>query len=98
MEWAFNMLFEFWIILGIQTERVNDELAGIMNDELYDKLEQYVAESETARREAFEESVKRRKAEKDAIEARRRVIYSFVFYPFKQVSIRCLIYEKLKFD
>lgn len=98
MEWAFNMLFEFWIILGIQTERVNDELAGIMNDELYDKLEQYVAESETARQEAFEESVKRRKAEKDAIEARRRVIYSFVFYPFKQVSIRCLIYEKLKFD
>lgn len=62
------------------TERVNDELAGIMNDELYDKLEQYVAESETARREAFEESVKRRKAEKDAIEARRRAKASETIY------------------
>lgn len=68
------------MIPGIQAERVNDELAGSMNDELYDKFEQYVAEAETARREAFEESIKRRKAEKDAIEARRRVIYSLIFY------------------
>lgn len=44
-----------------------------MNDELLDRLDQYVAEAEDARREAFEESIKRRKAEKDAIEARRRV-------------------------
>ncbi|KAJ8565372.1 hypothetical protein K7X08_007948 [Anisodus acutangulus] len=57
---------------SIQAERVNDELAGSMNDELYDRLEQYVAEAENARREAFEESINRRKAEKDAIEARRR--------------------------
>lgn len=62
------------------TERVNDELAGSMNDELYDKFEQYVAEAETARREAFEESIKRRKAEKDAIEARRRAKASETVY------------------
>ncbi|KAF3646343.1 U-box domain-containing protein 33 [Capsicum annuum] len=61
-------------------ERVNDELAGSMNDELYDKFEQYVAEAETARREAFEESIKRRKAEKDAIEARRRAKASETVY------------------
>lgn len=47
-----------------------------MDDELYDKLEQYVAEAENSRREAFEESQKRRKAEKEAIEARRRVTFN----------------------
>lgn len=61
-------------------ERVNDELAGTMNDEIYDRLEQYVAEAETARREAFEESIKRRKAEKDVIEARRRAKASETVY------------------
>ncbi|MCD7463068.1 hypothetical protein HAX54_049885 [Datura stramonium] len=61
-------------------ERVNDELAGNMNDEIYDRLEQYVAEAETARREAFEESIKRRKAEKDVIEARRRAKASETVY------------------
>lgn len=61
-------------------ERVNYELAGSMNDEFYDRLEQYAAEVETARREAFEESIKRRKAEKDAIEARRRTKASETVY------------------
>ncbi|CAN4125658.1 unnamed protein product [Withania somnifera] len=61
-------------------ERVNGELAGSMNDEFYDRLEQYVAEAEAARREAFEESIKRRKAEKDAIEARRRTKASETVY------------------
>ncbi|KAK4371925.1 hypothetical protein RND71_007309 [Anisodus tanguticus] len=65
---------------SIQAERVNDELAGSMNDELYDRLEQYVAEAENARREAFEESINRRKAEKDAIEARRRAKASDTVY------------------
>nr|XP_019071644.1 U-box domain-containing protein 33 isoform X3 [Solanum lycopersicum] len=64
----------------IQAEKVNNELAGSMNDELYDRYEQHVAEAETARREAFEESIKRRKAEKDAIEARRRAKASETFY------------------
>lgn len=46
-----------------------------MDDELYDRLEQYVAEAENSRREAFGESQKRMKAEKEAIEARRRVTF-----------------------
>ncbi|XP_059312636.1 U-box domain-containing protein 33-like isoform X2 [Lycium ferocissimum] len=61
-------------------ERVNDEPAGSMNDEFYDRLEQYAAEAENARREAFEESIKRRKFENDAIEARRRAKESDTFY------------------
>ncbi|KAF8380225.1 hypothetical protein HHK36_027707 [Tetracentron sinense] len=45
---------------------------GIVNDELYDQLEQAMTEAENSKREAFEESVRRRKAEKDAIEAIRK--------------------------
>ncbi|PWA34620.1 U-box domain-containing protein kinase family protein [Artemisia annua] len=44
-----------------------------MNDELYDQLEQAMAEVDTSKREAFEESIRRRKAEKDAMDARRKV-------------------------
>ncbi|CAN4111584.1 unnamed protein product [Withania somnifera] len=66
--------------IGIQAERVNDELARSMNDKFFDRLQQYVAEAETARREAFEESIKARKAEKDAIEARRRTKASETVY------------------
>ncbi|XP_060218600.1 U-box domain-containing protein 33-like isoform X2 [Lycium barbarum] len=61
-------------------KRVNDVPAGSMNDEFYDRLKQYAAEAENARREAFEESVKRRKFENDAIEARRRAKESDTFY------------------
>ncbi|XAR63052.1 Non-specific serine/threonine protein kinase [Bertholletia excelsa] len=39
------------------------------NDELYDQLQQAMAEADNSRREAFEESMRRRKAEKDAIDA-----------------------------
>ncbi|XP_057510933.1 U-box domain-containing protein 33-like isoform X2 [Actinidia eriantha] len=45
---------------------------GVMKDELYDKLKQAMEEVENSRREAFEESVRRRKAEKEAIDAFRR--------------------------
>uniref|UniRef100_A0A5B6YL82 RING-type E3 ubiquitin transferase n=1 Tax=Davidia involucrata TaxID=16924 RepID=A0A5B6YL82_DAVIN len=45
---------------------------GSMNNELYDHIEQAMVEAENSRREAFEESIRRRKAEKDAIEAIRR--------------------------
>ncbi|XAR54055.1 Non-specific serine/threonine protein kinase [Bertholletia excelsa] len=48
-------------------------LDGCMNDELYDQLDQTMAEADNARQEAFEESKRRRKAEKDAIEAIRRL-------------------------
>lgn len=43
------------------------------SENLYDQLERTMAEAESSRREAFEESIRRRKAEKNAIEAIRRV-------------------------
>ncbi|KAH7863818.1 hypothetical protein Vadar_022307 [Vaccinium darrowii] len=42
---------------------------GRMSEELYDQLDQSMAEAENSRREAFDESMRRRKAEKDAIDA-----------------------------
>ncbi|CAL5400996.1 unnamed protein product [Camellia sinensis] len=45
---------------------------GGMNVGPYDQLKQAMAEEENSRRQAFEESVRRRKAEKDAIDAFRR--------------------------
>nr|GEX09981.1 U-box domain-containing protein kinase family protein [Tanacetum cinerariifolium] len=44
-----------------------------MNDELYIELLEAMAEADNSKRDAFDESIRRRKAEKDAIEARRRV-------------------------
>lgn len=42
------------------------------SENLYDQLERTMVEAESSRREAFEESIRRRKAEKNAIEAIRR--------------------------
>ncbi|KAL7203416.1 hypothetical protein ACSBR2_016656 [Camellia fascicularis] len=47
-------------------------LEGVMDCELYDQLEQAMVEAANSRQEAFEESKRRRKAEKDAIDAIRR--------------------------
>lgn len=44
-----------------------------MDDTLYDQLEQAMVEAENARRDAYEETIRRGKAEKDAIDAIRRV-------------------------
>lgn len=55
-------------------------LEGSMHDELYDQLEQAMAEADNSRREAFEESIRRRHAEKDAMEAKRRVKRSESLY------------------
>ncbi|XP_071685744.1 U-box domain-containing protein 33-like isoform X1 [Rutidosis leptorrhynchoides] len=44
-----------------------------VNDELYVQLAQAMAEADNSKRDAFEESIRRRKAEKDAIEAIHRV-------------------------
>lgn len=44
-----------------------------MDDTPYAKLEEAMEEAENARREAFEDSARRGKAEKVAIEAMRRV-------------------------
>ncbi|KAL2469048.1 U-box domain-containing protein 33 [Forsythia ovata] len=42
---------------------------GIMKDELYDRLKQFMMEAESAWQEAYEESIRRKKAEKDVIDA-----------------------------
>ncbi|XP_059651393.1 U-box domain-containing protein 33 isoform X2 [Cornus florida] len=55
-------------------------LAGILDGEFYDQLEQTMAEAENSKREAFEESIRRRKAEKDAIEAIRRAKASEILH------------------
>ncbi|KNA19456.1 hypothetical protein SOVF_061300 isoform A [Spinacia oleracea] len=43
-----------------------------MNDDLYDQLVQAMEEADNSKREAFEESMRRRKAEKEAMEAIRK--------------------------
>ncbi|XP_074272999.1 U-box domain-containing protein 33-like [Silene latifolia] len=43
-------------------------LESSINDHLYDQLEHAMIEAENARREAFEESMRRRKAEKEALD------------------------------
>ncbi|KAK2992638.1 hypothetical protein RJ640_023948 [Escallonia rubra] len=66
-------------------------LEGSTDDGLYDQLEQAMVEAENSKREAFEESIRRRKAEKDAIEAIRRAkasenLYTEGFRQLKEVE------------
>lgn len=55
-------------------------LDGSIDDTFYDQLEQAMAEARNAKREAFQETVKRGKAEKDAIDSIRRAKASEIFY------------------
>ncbi|KAL2461552.1 U-box domain-containing protein 33 [Abeliophyllum distichum] len=55
-----------------QSSVESNAFEGNIHDELYNRLEQYVVEAETFQREAYEESVRRKKAEKDVIDAIRR--------------------------
>ncbi|XP_050385351.1 U-box domain-containing protein 33 isoform X3 [Argentina anserina] len=55
-------------------------LDGNVDDTLYDHLDQAMAEAENAKREAFEEAIRRGKAEKDAIDAIRRAKASEFLY------------------
>ncbi|CAL5383008.1 unnamed protein product [Camellia sinensis] len=55
-------------------------LEGVMDCELYDQLEQAMVEAATSRQEAFEQSKRRRKAEKDAIDAIRRLSYGLTIF------------------
>ncbi|KAK9202323.1 hypothetical protein WN944_017533 [Citrus x changshan-huyou] len=55
-------------------------LDGSVDDTLYDQLAQAMAEAENSRREAFEEALRRGKAEKDAIESIRRAKASESLY------------------
>ncbi|PIA49362.1 hypothetical protein AQUCO_01300291v1 [Aquilegia coerulea] len=56
---------------------------GTLDRELIDLLQQAMAEAENSKREAFDELVKRRRAEKDVIEAIRRVKESESLYANK---------------
>ncbi|KAK4418621.1 U-box domain-containing protein 33 [Sesamum alatum] len=58
----------------------SDIEGSINDDELYDRLEQFVAEAESSRKEAYEESIRRKKAEKDVIDAIRRAKASETMY------------------
>lgn len=53
-----------------------------MSNELYDRLEQFVAEAESSREEAYEESIRQRKAEKEVIDAIHQVKSQHFFLVF----------------
>ncbi|XP_022735275.1 LOW QUALITY PROTEIN: U-box domain-containing protein 33-like [Durio zibethinus] len=55
-------------------------LDGIIDNTLYNRLQQVMAEKVNSRREAFEEAVRHAKAENDALEAIRRVKASEILY------------------
>lgn len=55
---------------------------GNIEDPLYDQLEQAMAEAVNSRLEALKEAGRRVKAEKDAVQAMRRVYFSFMNYLF----------------
>ncbi|KAM1707581.1 hypothetical protein ACFX13_000721 [Malus domestica] len=55
-------------------------LDGNVDDTLYDHLEQVMIEAENAKRDAFQEGIRRGKAEKDAIDAIRRAKASESLY------------------
>ncbi|XWS46100.1 hypothetical protein CRYUN_Cryun14cG0034500 [Craigia yunnanensis] len=55
-------------------------LDGTIDNTLYDQLQQVMAEAANSRREAFEEAVRRAKAEKNGLEAIRRVKESEILY------------------
>ncbi|KAJ4843644.1 hypothetical protein Tsubulata_020159 [Turnera subulata] len=55
-------------------------LDGSVEDPLYDQLEHAMAEAANSRREAFDEAVRRSKAEKEAIEAIRKAKFSENLY------------------
>lgn len=55
-----------------------------MNDHLYEHLEQAMEEAENSKRQAFEESTRRRKAEKDTVDALHKVsLFIFSFFLFR---------------
>lgn len=62
-----------------------------MNDTLFDQLEQAMAEAHNATRHAYQETFRRGKAEKDAIESIRRVTVLFSSASNCSV-IKCFIY------
>ncbi|KAJ1403529.1 Serine/threonine-protein kinase, active site [Sesbania bispinosa] len=69
-------------------------LDGGMDDSVYDQLEQAMAEAENARRDAFQETLRRGKAEKDAIDAIRRTKAAEILYK-EELKLRKELEEAL---
>lgn len=57
-----------------------------MDAELYDRLREAQVEAENSKHEAYKESLKRQKAERDAIDALRKVKLSQLFSNFHGIS------------
>ncbi|WJX86961.1 hypothetical protein P8452_69201 [Trifolium repens] len=70
-------------------------LDGGRDDSLYDQLEQAMAEAEKARRDAYQETVRRRKAEKDVIDALRKTKDIKILYE-EEVKLRKDLEEALE--
>ncbi|XP_061341300.1 U-box domain-containing protein 33-like isoform X2 [Gastrolobium bilobum] len=70
-------------------------LDGGMDDTLYDQLEQAMAEAEIARLDAYQETVRRGIAQKDAIDAIRRAKASEVLYK-EELKLRKELEEELE--
>ncbi|CAI8613163.1 unnamed protein product [Vicia faba] len=70
-------------------------LDGGVNDTLYDQLEQAMSEANNATRHAYQETFRRGKAEKDAIEAIRRAKTSESLY-MEELNLRKMAEEELK--
>ncbi|KAE9605398.1 hypothetical protein Lal_00024550 [Lupinus albus] len=69
-------------------------LDGGMDDTLYDKLDQAMAEAENARRDEYHEIVRRGKAEKEAIDAIRRTKTAEILYK-EELKLRKELEEAL---
>ncbi|KAJ1429592.1 Zinc finger, RING/FYVE/PHD-type [Sesbania bispinosa] len=67
---------------------------GGMEDSVYDQLEQAMAEAENARRDAFQETLRRGKAEKDGIDAIRRTKAAEILYK-EELKLRKELEEAL---
>lgn len=65
-------------------------------DSVYDQLEHAMAEAEKARWEAYRETVRRRKAEKDLIDAICKVVVVIFCRVFKKISYIFLETDKKK--
>ncbi|CAL0315073.1 unnamed protein product [Lupinus luteus] len=70
-------------------------LDGGMDDTLYDQLEQVMAKAENARWDAYHETVRRGKAEKDAIDAIRKVKTAEISYK-EELKLRKELEEALQ--
>ncbi|MCH99629.1 U-box domain-containing protein 33-like, partial [Trifolium medium] len=68
---------------------------GRRDDSVYDQLEQAMAEAEKARWDAYQETVRRRKAEKDVMDVIRKTKDNKILYE-EEVKLRKVLEEALE--